>query len=102
MRMKRTTCFRAALCASALVYCSRASAVFTDPIGQGTITVKLAPFVTIPSADGAPQDLVSANDGTGRLFIAARNGRMRVVDANGNLSGTNFLTMTNSPPGISM
>jgi glucose/arabinose dehydrogenase len=63
-------------------------------ISPGPITIKLAPFATIPSADGAPLDVVSANDGTGRIFVAGRNGVIDVLSASGTLQPTKFLNMS--------
>src|SRR5262245_50797294 len=83
-----------------LLVASPAGAVLTDPITPGTLKVKWAPFVTIPSADGGPQDLTPSGDGTGRLFVSTRNGRIRVVDSAGSLSPTTFLNVANG--GVSM
>jgi glucose/arabinose dehydrogenase len=69
-------------------------------IGPGSVTVRLQPVVTIPSADGAPQDLVSANDGTGRLFVATRNGRIRVIDPGGTLNATTYLNLNTAIGGV--
>jgi len=80
----------------------QARAIFTDPIAPGSIKVKWTPFVTIPSADGPAQDLIASGDGTGRVFVATRNGRVRVVDSAGNLSPTTFLNMGSGGAGLSI
>lgn len=72
----------------------------TNPIPQGSLTVKLQPAVTIPSAAGAPQDLVTANDGTGRLFVATRGGQIRTINAGGSLDATPFLNLSSA--GVSL
>jgi glucose/arabinose dehydrogenase len=68
----------------------------TNPITNGSITVTLSPFATIPGNQGAPQDLVTANDGTGRLFVTTRNGNIDVLSSNGTLSSTPFLNLANA------
>jgi glucose/arabinose dehydrogenase len=73
-------------------------AAFTQPaaaISQGNVTVTLNQFATIPGADGTPQDLESANDGTGRLFVTTRNGMIDILNSNGTSAGT-FLNMPTS------
>jgi glucose/arabinose dehydrogenase len=72
----------------------------TTSITPGSISITLKTFATIPGADGAPQDLASANDGTGRLFVTTRNGKIDILDSSGALTGT-FLNLTDSATGIS-
>src|SRR5262249_5704230 len=64
-----------------------------SPITQGTVTVTLSPFATIPGSQGAPQDLVTANDGTGRLFVTTRNGTIDVLSPTGAVNPTPFLNL---------
>ena len=59
-------------------------------ITTGSTRITLLPFFTVPSDAGAPLDLVSAGDGSGRLFVATRNGQILISDAAGHLSGTPF------------
>ncbi len=73
-----------------------AVAAVTNPVTKGSITVTLSPFATIPGSQGAPQDLVSANDGTGRLFVTTRNGDVDILSSNGALSSTPFLNLANA------
>jgi len=73
----------------------------TSPITNGSVQVQLQPFATVPTATyGTPQDVVTANDGSGRLFVAARNGSVLVADSSGNLNPTPFLTVTTA--GVSL
>jgi len=66
----------------------------TSPITKGPIAIRLSPFATIPSGDGAPLDLAPFSDGTGRLLVATRNGKIDIVGANGAVQST-FLDMRN-------
>ena len=68
----------------------------TNPITMGSISVQLNVFATIPGGQGAPQDLVSANDGTGRLFVTTRNGDIDILSPTGALSPTPFLNLANA------
>ena len=72
----------------------------TNPITTGSITITLSSFAVIPSRLGAPQDLVSANDGTGRLFVTTRNGDIEILSSSGALSPTSFLNLASA--GISL
>ena len=67
----------------------------TSPItNSGSITIRLNPFATIPTADGAPLDMAPAGDGTGRLFVATRNGKIDILSSTGAFQST-FLDMRN-------
>jgi Glucose / Sorbosone dehydrogenase len=72
----------------------------TNPINAGSISITLNSFAAIPTTDGAPQDLVTSGDGTGRLFVATRNGKIDILNANGTNGGT-FLDMQAAAAGIS-
>ena len=85
-----------AFAAALLLLATQPVFALTNPITQGTVTVTLSNFATIPSAQGAPQDLVSANDGTGRLFVTTRNGNVDIVSAGGSLSPTPFLNLASA------
>jgi glucose/arabinose dehydrogenase len=74
----------------------------TSPITKGSLTIRLNSFATIPSADGTPQDLVPAGDGTGRLFVATRNGKIDIVGSNGALAPTPFLNLGSGGAGLSI
>jgi glucose/arabinose dehydrogenase len=87
--MRRLCCSLAA----ALMLSAPTSAV---AISQGSIAVTLAPFAVIPAADGTPQDLVSASDGTGRLFVTTRNGKIDILSSSGALQPTSFLNMASA------
>jgi len=95
--MKRVCCAVAALL---IVSQGSLLAAVTNPITQGSISIKLNTFAVIPSGQGAPQDLVSANDGTGRLFVTTRNGDIDILSSNGALSPTPFLNLASA--GISV
>ena len=89
--MRRTFFGGAALL---LVWSAATSALaLTNPITKGSISIKLNLFATIPGADGTPQDIVSANDGTGRLFVTTRNGKIDILSAAGALQPSPFLNM---------
>ncbi len=75
-----------------VVASAQTNPVTTGSIAAGSITARLQPYVTIPGADGPGQDLTFANDDSGRVFIATRNGRIDVVN-NGTLSSTPFLNL---------
>lgn len=65
----------------------------TSPIVAGNITVKLTKVATTDlSTEGTPQDLTSAPDGSGRIFIATRNGDILILK-NGKVLPTPFLDM---------
>jgi glucose/arabinose dehydrogenase len=65
----------------------------TSSIVAGNITVKLALAGMIDtSTDGTPQDLTFAPDDSGRVFIATRNGDIRILKK-GKISSTPFLDM---------
>jgi glucose/arabinose dehydrogenase len=65
----------------------------TSPIVAGNITVKLVPVVTLDTTTvSTPQDLTSAPDGSGRIFIATRTGDILILK-NGKLLAKPFLDM---------
>lgn len=65
----------------------------TTPIVAGNITVKLTPLTTIDTNTfSTPQDLVSAPDNSGRIFIATRNGDILIMK-NGKVLSRPFLDM---------
>lgn len=66
---------------------------FPDPIVKGSLHVNLTPVV--PSGGGltAPNLLISANDGTDRLFVADQIGKVRLIQ-NGVLQSTPFLDLS--------
>ena len=72
----------------------------SSDITTGSLSITLLPFFTLPSGAGAPLDLVSAGDGSGRLFVATRSGQVLLSEASGNLSATPFLNMVSA--GISL
>src|SRR4051812_44810847 len=87
--ISRSTGGIVALLSLAIVLANSAIAFAISP---GTITVNLSPFTTIPSADGPPLDLVSSHDGTGRVFVATRNGDIDVYNSAG-VAQPQFLNM---------
>jgi glucose/arabinose dehydrogenase len=94
--MKRAFCgFALPLAFWAALVCSTTTPALglTNPITTGSISVQLNVFATIPGGQGAPQDLVTANDGTGRLFVTTRNGDIDLLSATGALSPTPFLDL---------
>jgi glucose/arabinose dehydrogenase len=65
----------------------------TNPIPKGE-EIKLTQVATINTGtDGTPQDLVSSNDSTGRIFITTRNGDIRILSG-GSILSTPFLNMS--------
>ena len=49
-------------------------------VNLGTIAISLEPFATV---EGGPLAMAATDDGTGRLFVAAQDGRIWIVDADG-------------------
>jgi hypothetical protein len=90
--MRLSFVFVATIAASAPLFAQ------TVPITKGSLTIGLKPFTAIPSADGPAQDLVPANDGTGNVYIATRNGDILTATPGGQLS--TFLNL--STAGISV
>src|SRR5262249_31085246 len=75
----------------------------TTSIHNGSASVKLLPYLQIPGGDGSPQDMVSAHDGSGRMFITTRNGKVRVIDSAGAFLDTSANPFLDLPSlGISM
>src|SRR3954452_14347951 len=64
----------------------------TNPVTPGTITARLQPFVTIPSANGEPLDLTFAPGDPSRVFVATHGGQVRLVNG-GVLQPTSFLDL---------
>ncbi|MEP6956300.1 MAG: hypothetical protein ABI883_05695 [Chthoniobacterales bacterium] len=60
-------------------------------IATGPISVEVQPVAT---GLNSVVDLVTANDGTGRLFIVEQGGRIKILQ-NGTVSGTPFLDIVN-------
>ncbi len=91
--MRGITCTLAA----ALVALAAAPAfALTSPVTTGSVSIRLQTFATIPAGDGTPQDLVPVGDGSGRLLVATRNGKIDIVSSAGAVSATPFLNMTSS------
>jgi glucose/arabinose dehydrogenase len=63
------------------------------PIGPGSLVSSLT-FQTVVSGLSQPVFVGHAGDGSGRLFVLERAGRIRVVTASGSLLGTPFLDLT--------
>jgi glucose/arabinose dehydrogenase len=82
------------VCLLAVVLTSPAWAL-TNPIPKGTITISLQAFANISTSSiGTPQDLIPAPDGSGRLFVAHRNGVINLLNSQtGALIGPAFLNM---------
>ena len=91
------TCY--AFFAALIVLAASPAFAVTNSIPQGSISITLQNFATIPSADGSPQDIVSANDGTGRLFVTTRNGNIDILSSTAASLGT-FLNLANA--GVSL
>ncbi|HZZ29775.1 MAG TPA: PQQ-dependent sugar dehydrogenase [Pirellulales bacterium] len=82
-------------CAAVLLLAATATTALalTSPVVKGSISIKLNLVATVPSAQGAPQDLVSANDGTGRLFVTTRNGDVDILKGGALNSAMPFLNL---------
>jgi glucose/arabinose dehydrogenase len=63
---------------------------FPDPITKGSVHVRLE---EVANGLTSPNLLTYANDGSGRLFVADQNGRVRLVK-NGQLQATPFLDVS--------
>jgi glucose/arabinose dehydrogenase len=92
--------FRAIVVAQILGAGSAAWAL-TNPITTGSINIKLNSFATIPAADGTPQALAPVGDGTGRLFVATRNGKIDILTSSGASGGT-LLNMGSGGAGLTI
>src|SRR4051812_40037956 len=68
---------------------ARAAATPT-PIPKGPVYVQLQPVATGLTAPGS---LLSANDGTGRLFIVQQTGQVRIL-RNGSVAATPLLDLS--------
>jgi glucose/arabinose dehydrogenase len=101
--MKRPSPAKAALVGSALVsaIAAKQAVALTNSIPKGTIAIKLTSLSTVNTAsDGTPQDIATEpGDGTGRIFVATRNGDIRILSGT-TLSSTPFLD--ESTAGISI
>jgi len=95
-RMNRCTRAVGLLAAAVALLLVPSARALTSGITTGSVSITLRPFFTVPSAAGAPLDLVSAGDGSGRLFVATRAGQILISNAAGNLSGTPFLNMVSA------
>lgn len=72
------------------------AAPLPPPVTVSDLLIRLDPVVD--SGLQSPVTLVSANDGTGRLFAVEQSGTIRIIDANGNLLPTPFLDISASLP----
>jgi glucose/arabinose dehydrogenase len=53
-----------------------------QPVDLDHLAVTLEPFVQVP---GGPLDIVAPDDGSGRLFVVAQDGKIWVVDGSGSV-----------------
>src|SRR5437764_124857 len=94
--MKRPSPAQAAFVGSALVsvIAAQHARPLTSPITKGSLTLKLTTVATVNTgADSTPQDLTfEPGDASGRLFVATRNGTIRILSG-GTLSSTPFLSV---------
>jgi glucose/arabinose dehydrogenase len=93
--MPSTALARAGLLTSAFLGMISTSQAFglTNSIAQGSLTIKLTTAATINTGtDGTPQGLTAAPGDPNRIFIATRNGDIRILSG-GTLSSTPFLNM---------
>jgi glucose/arabinose dehydrogenase len=74
-----------------LVLVAPARGQLSNPVatGAGNERIRLQPIASIP---GEPIDLVHANDGTNRLFVATHNGQVRLIKDNA-LQSTSFIDL---------
>ncbi len=93
-KMRSRFLFVAAIAAVSLLVTTTARG--TDPITQGSITISLKQFISPVSfnqiSDGSPLDFVSAGDGSGRIYVPTRNGKIDVFNSSGQLLST-YLNM---------
>ena len=78
------------ICILALAFLGQISYGQLPSIPTGNISIEVQ---QVASGLSSPVDMVSANDGTNRLFIVEQPGRIRILQ-NGNLIATPFLDMT--------
>jgi glucose/arabinose dehydrogenase len=77
---------------AAVLLAPKLAAAQTNPVTKGAITVKLTRLATVPSADGTPQDIVTAPGVSNRQYVTTRNGDILLLNS-GTLSPTPFLNM---------
>ena len=75
---------------AASVLPSETATVVSTPLGPGDLVPSLS-FVPVVTGLSQPVFVTHAGDGSGRLFVLERAGRIRVVDSAGNLLPTSFL-----------
>jgi glucose/arabinose dehydrogenase len=75
-----------------LAFVTPARGQLSNPVvtGAGNERIRLQPIATVP---GEPLDLVHANDGSNRLFVATHNGQVRLIKDNA-LQTTSFLDLS--------
>jgi glucose/arabinose dehydrogenase len=91
----RLALFSLLLAASAAAETTAPNATPT-PIPKGPVYVQLVPVASGLTAPGA---LLSANDGTGRLFVVQQNGLVRILN-NGVVAATPFLDVASRLVGL--
>jgi hypothetical protein len=103
--MRAFAIWGAALALLAALWPAAAAWGWTDPITPGSITISLHQFNTPGSinvsADGTPQDFVSAGDGSGQVYVPLRDGKIDVFSSSGQLLST-YLNMTSPSVGLSI
>ena len=67
--------------------------VISTPLGPGDLVPSLS-FVPVASGLSQPVLVTNAGDGSGRLFVLERVGRVRVITNTGSLLPTSFLDLT--------
>lgn len=72
---------------------------FPDPIVKGSLHVGLTPVVSAGSGLTAPNLLISAHDGTDRLFVTDQVGQVRLIK-DGVLQSTPFLDVSARLPAL--
>ncbi|MDQ6621934.1 MAG: PQQ-dependent sugar dehydrogenase, partial [Verrucomicrobiota bacterium] len=78
------------VCALALLAAARNAPAQLPPIPLGEVSIELQ---TVTTGLNSALEMVSANDGTGRLFVVEQPGRIRILK-NGALVSTPFLDVT--------
>lgn len=93
--MRRTVRTRGIVAVAALLAACPAFGQ-TSPIVKGSTTVRLTRVATVNTGTfGTPEDMAAATDGTGRMFITARNGSVLSM-TNGVISSTPYLSLSSA------
>ena len=67
----------------------------TAPPQLGGVSITLEPFATVPGGPKGPLAMTAPNDGTGRLFVAAQDGKIWSIEADGTVGDDPMVDLAN-------